>query len=162
MKIEIEQLPGERWRDVPVQEYGEHYAISDKGRAYSARSGKLLASHDVGGYQRLSLRVDGKIGYFQVHRLVLAAFVPDSELVKGELAEGLRVFFHDGDHSNCELVNLYAAAKKSDKPAIDGRRFGKRERPSRAKGKGKKPVEQSSAVEQPAADDASPQDEEIA
>lgn len=152
MKIDIDLLPGERWRDVPVPEYAEHYAISDQGRAYSKRAGKLLAAHNVGGYQRLSLRADGKIGYFQVHRLVLIAFAPDSELVKGQLPEGLRVFFHDEDHTHCELTNLFAAAKRSDKPAIDGRRYAKRERPSRAK-KGK--AEPSANVE---ADGASEDD----
>lgn len=80
---QIEDLPGEEWRDVVG--YKGLYMVSRKGRVKSLnyhRTGKeqILKPGDNGhGYLKVDLYKNGKPKTSRVNRLVLEAFVPNPE-----------------------------------------------------------------------------------
>jgi hypothetical protein len=64
----------ERWK--PIIGYEGHYYISDHGRVWSCRAGRVISPGTTPrGYRVIGLRVDGQARWFQVHRLVLNHFV---------------------------------------------------------------------------------------
>lgn len=80
----------ERWRPVPVPEFGEYYAISDMGRVRSLPRtsrrrryrGKILRPVKMSsGYLYISMRVRGKglNKLCRIHRLVAEAFLPNPD-----------------------------------------------------------------------------------
>lgn len=68
----------ERWADIPG--YEGLYHISDQGRVFSVRRGKLRKLNDTGrGYQQVTLAKGGRREYPLVHRLVADVFIPNPE-----------------------------------------------------------------------------------
>lgn len=72
----------EFWKDVVG--YEDYFMVSDLGRVYSKRSGKILKQHtNRKGYMQISTRIGGRKGMavcFKVHRLVAEAFIKNPEL----------------------------------------------------------------------------------
>lgn len=86
----------ERWCWVP--DYEGLYRVSDRGDVWSeprstTRGGSLKHIIDKRGYHYITLTKDGRQRRFQVHRLVMAAFV-------GACPEGLEVRHLDGNPAN--------------------------------------------------------------
>ena len=68
----------EQWRAIPG--YEGLYEVSNRGRIYSWRRGKLRKLNDTGrGYLQVMLSKDGCRAYLLVHRLVAEAFIPNPE-----------------------------------------------------------------------------------
>jgi hypothetical protein len=89
----------EAWRDVPG--YEGLYQVSDCGRVRSFhRGGRVLrVCPNSTGRLGLVLCLNGSQRSFQVHRLVMAAFV-------GPCPDGMEVCHNDGNHLNNRLENL--------------------------------------------------------
>jgi hypothetical protein len=71
----------EIWKDIP--EYEGMYQISNLGRVKSLKSGKdkILKPREYGrGYMSVSLCKEGESKNFKIHRLVMLAFVGESDL----------------------------------------------------------------------------------
>ena len=108
----------EMWK--PVVGYEGLYEVSDLGnvrsvdrtviyktgqtRHYKGRTLKLKPAH---GYWRVELNQNGKPAFFQVHRLVLAAFV-------GPLPEGKEVCHNNGNPGDNRLENLRYGTKSEN------------------------------------------------
>lgn len=68
----------EVWKDIPG--YEGLYQVSNLGRVYSIRNNMIRKlSLDKHGYQVVSLKINGKVKLSKVHRLVLYAFIGESE-----------------------------------------------------------------------------------
>lgn len=68
----------EVWKD--VLGYEGLYQISDQGRVFSVRRGKLRKLNDTGrGYKQVALLKQGSREHTLVHRLVAEAFIPNPE-----------------------------------------------------------------------------------
>lgn len=61
--------------------YLEEYDIyvSDDGKVFRKRNNELIlcATHDAKGYDRVTIKIDGKWKHKMVHRLVAMAFIPN-------------------------------------------------------------------------------------
>lgn len=102
----------EQWADIPG--YEGFYQASNLGRVRSLvrttieahlhgeRRAKKILTPCTHGRLQVALFVDNTPKRFQVHRLVLAAWV-------GECPKGYEGCFRDGDTSNAALDNLYWA-----------------------------------------------------
>lgn len=72
-------MTNEQWRDVPG--YKGRYRVSSKGHVYSLLTDKVLKQDtNRTGYNLVRLYKGGESKTLYVHRLVLLAFVGDSEL----------------------------------------------------------------------------------
>lgn len=68
----------EQWKDIPGFE--GLYQISDLGRVFSVRRGKLRKLNNTGrGYMQVMLSKEGRREYPLVHRLVAETFIPNPE-----------------------------------------------------------------------------------
>lgn len=91
----------EFWKDVVG--YEDYFMVSDLGRVYSKRSGKILKQNKKpNGYMQISTKIGGRSGdyiCFKVHRLVAEAFIknPDSKPHVNHI---------NSDRSDNRLVNL--------------------------------------------------------
>lgn len=66
----------EIWKN--IKRYENLYKVSNWGRVKSARNNILLKLHiQKNGYLRVSLSKNGKIKYYNIHRLVAEAFIPN-------------------------------------------------------------------------------------
>lgn len=124
MRIVVEDLPGEEWRDIAG--YEGAYQVSNKGRvlslwgsapqpkdgddeaamrAFVAQLPRLrnrilkVNTDNYGKRETVALCFMAKVRRFQVHRLVLQAFV-------GPCPEGMECRHLDGSHLNNRLENL--------------------------------------------------------
>lgn len=86
----------EQWR--PVPNYPD-YDVSDYGRVYSHRRGRLLSIHNNQGYCCVNLSNHDGWRQLRVHRLVALAFI------SGHF-EGAFVNHIDGDKQNNHVDNL--------------------------------------------------------
>lgn len=88
----IEDLPNEIWRNIPIEDLSDKYAVSNKNRIKSLRRICICGNPpheriveerimklklDKDGYQIVCLRNNGKAYYLKVHRLVAMAFIPN-------------------------------------------------------------------------------------
>lgn len=105
---------GEEWRDIGGW---PGYQVSSLGRVRSvnrtlpdgrAAGGVLLAkSPDSRGYNRVTLRKDGKSSTKRVHVLVAGAFL-------GDRPQGKQILHKDDDHSRDDAGSLsYGTAKRN-------------------------------------------------
>ena len=99
-ELDIEDLPGEIWRD--IKDFEGYYQISTKGRVKSFHKGtvrimKLQVTKD--GYLRVELHRPGKKRKTQVHILVAETFLPNPE-------NKPEVNHEDGNKSNNCVENL--------------------------------------------------------
>jgi len=105
----------ENWK--PVVGYESIYEVSDIGNVRSVnridasghiRKGKLLSiKKATNGYMMTTLCKKGKMKYFLVHRLVLAAFV-------GKCQEGHEAMHIDGKRDNNIVANLRWGSHKEN------------------------------------------------
>lgn len=102
----------EIWKDVP--NYEGTYQISNLGNVKSLWFGKdkiLKPREDTGGYMQVALYKEGKSKFFLVHRLIMLAFVGESDL---------QVNHKNGIKSDNHLQNLeYCTASKNTQHAYD-------------------------------------------
>lgn len=121
----------EEWRDIPG--YVGLYQASSEGRIRSLvrvldrctaegvrREKKVLSpGGDHNGRLHVALSSKGTVRHFQVHRLVLEAFV-------GPCPPGMECLHGDGDHANCALENLRwgTRVQNRDDQRRHGRAFG--------------------------------------
>lgn len=92
--------PEERW--LPVVGWEEVYEVSDLGRVRTIRTGLIrkLSEHKLAGYHMVGLKAKGQPSKtFQVHRLVLDAFI-------GLRPDGLVSCHNNGNPADNRLVNL--------------------------------------------------------
>lgn len=87
----------EAWR--PTVGYEGYYEVSDRGGVRRVGGGLLKPYNDGGLRLRVTLSKRGSRRLFNVHDLVLAAFV-------GPCPEGLEGCHWDGDATNNSLTNL--------------------------------------------------------
>ena len=102
----LEELESEQWRSV---DRFPDYEISNLGRVRSYRSygrsnirrhrPRVLKGLKNKGYRYFAIRTDGKLKWYAVHQLVLAAFV-------GPKPEGMEACHADGVRDNNRLSNL--------------------------------------------------------
>jgi hypothetical protein len=90
----------ESWLPVPVPGLESLYQVSDRGRVYSLRAGKILrpSTSNSGGYPMYMLMVNNRCFPKYAHHLVLEAF--DSPRPPGQEARHL-----DGNASNPALTD---------------------------------------------------------
>lgn len=70
-------MVNEIWKD--IQGYEGEYQISNMGRVYSIKSGRIMKLVDDGrGYKQVNLCKDGKSYNKKIHRLVAQAFIPNT------------------------------------------------------------------------------------
>lgn len=99
----------EEWRDIPS--YEGKYQVSNLGNVralnyHRQKITKLIIAHkDKNGYLRVGLYRNGKIKNYQVHRLVMSAFVEKSNLT---------VNHKDEDKQNNKLDNLEYMTNKEN------------------------------------------------
>ena len=88
----------ERWKD--INGYDGLYQVSDCGNVRNVKTGKnKKAGITPYGYKRVVLYANGKRKWFQVHRLVADAFIPNED--------GKREVNHiDGNKLNNNAANL--------------------------------------------------------
>ena len=88
----------ESWKD--ISGYEGLYQVSNLGSVRNVKTGKSkVAGITPYGYKRVVLYADGKRKWFQVHRLVAMAFIPNEE--------GKREVNHiDGNKLNNNAANL--------------------------------------------------------
>jgi len=87
----------ERWK--PVVGLEGFYEVSDHGRVFSVRSGKILTETDRGGYVETHMCVNYRQMHWLVHVLVAAAFI-------GPCHEGMEVNHKDLNKANNYWRNL--------------------------------------------------------
>lgn len=89
------------WKTVIVDGEVYDYEVSENGDIRNKRNGKLLKwSKNSNGYYKVSLRKDGDIKQFYVHRLVGMMFVPNDDATKKEINH------IDEDKSNNHYSNI--------------------------------------------------------
>lgn len=82
----------EEWRDIAG--YEGLYQVSNYGRVKNAKTGRIMKPKNNGrGYLCLSLHINGKRKFYNIHRLVANAFIPNIEN-KPEI-----------DHIDCDQSN---------------------------------------------------------
>lgn len=88
----------EIWK--PIEFLNGRYAVSNRGRLKDTMTERIMPLCDNGtGYLRLRTRVNGRLRYFSLHRLVAQAFIPNPE--------GLLYVDHvNGDRSDNRVGNL--------------------------------------------------------
>lgn len=93
------ELDGEAWKSVPG--YEDFYEVSNKGRVRSNHgiSKRVLKTWLARGYPSVALSLRDRVRKFQVHTLVLLAFV-------GPRPQGTEACHNDGDKLNPHLENL--------------------------------------------------------
>lgn len=64
-----------RWKE--IENTNGFYLISDTGKVFSARTGRILKTGFRDGYEHVELNIGGKPKKHYVHRLVAQAFVPN-------------------------------------------------------------------------------------
>lgn len=105
----------EFWKDVVG--YEDYFMVSDLGRVYSKRSGKILKQHtNRKGYMQISTRIGGRKGMvvcFKVHRLVAEAFIKNPE---GKIAVNHKNGVKD---DNCVGNLEWVTHKENLKHAVD-------------------------------------------
>jgi hypothetical protein len=98
------------WRDIPG--YEGIYRISDEGVVerlkHVGQWRPLKPGSNKQGRLQVTLCSDGVMRRFQVHKLVLEAFV-------GPCPDGLEACHGDGDHRNCSLGNLRWDTRESNR-----------------------------------------------
>jgi hypothetical protein len=87
----------ERW--LPLPGFESYYDISDQGRAWSRRSGKILKPGFAEGYPMILPQVGGVRRKVYIHRAVAAAFI-------GLCPPGQEVRHKDGIRAHCWASNL--------------------------------------------------------
>jgi hypothetical protein len=107
----------ERWRPIPG--YERLYEVSDLGRVFGIKRGRLITGTLLGEYRAVHLSKNGVARWELVHRLVLLAFV-------GPAPEGLEACHADGSRDNNALTNLRWATPKEN--AADRIRHGRQAR----------------------------------
>lgn len=96
----------EKWKDVVG--YEGLYKVSSFGNILSSYSNKLLKpKKERNGYVRVALVKNKKVKYFSVHRLVLTAFVQNTENKN-------TINHKDGNKLNNHLSNLEWATSKEN------------------------------------------------
>ena len=89
-------MPKEIWK----QSILENYEVSNLGRIKNKKTNHIIIPEkEEKGYQRLSIRVNGKKKHYAIHRLVAIAFIPNP-LNKPQ------VDHIDNDNSNNKVSNL--------------------------------------------------------
>lgn len=113
----------EQW--LPVPEFEQYYAVSNYGRIYSIRYGKLIKPGvNQTGYHHINMRVMYSNNSKRVHRLVALAFIPNPE--NKPIVNHL-----DGNKLNNHISNLeWATAKEnmehaSETGLLDGKNRGR-------------------------------------
>ena len=82
-----------------------NYFVSNYGRVVNARYDRELTPNlDKNGYMRVCLSRHGEPYFFMVHRLVAAYFLDDYD-------EEIEVKHHNGDLTDCGILNLYMGEK---------------------------------------------------
>jgi hypothetical protein len=118
-------LEGEEWKTIPG--FNDRYCVSNKGRVWSApkqtgrglrttRPDSLLKQYsNAQGYRLVALKITSKTEdkSYLVHRLVLLAFIGDSDLW---------ALHYDGNEANNNLENLRYGTPQDN--SNDGRRLG--------------------------------------
>lgn len=66
----------EEWRDVSIN---KQYEVSNLGRVRNKRTGHISDDRNNDGYPRVSLRIEGRMKPYLIHRLVAKAFIPNPE-----------------------------------------------------------------------------------
>lgn len=101
MLSKIQDLPGEKWRDVVG--YEGLYQVSNMGRLKSLHYEKSVILNPrtaSDGYINVTLTRNGEKKYFRLHILVAQAFIPNPD--------NLPVVHHDDDNkANCRADNLH-------------------------------------------------------
>jgi len=88
----------EKWKF--IKGYMNRYQISSFGRVLNVKTGRILKiSKDTYGFLRVSLRRDGKVKTFQVHKLVADHFIGNKEGFT-------HIAFLDGNKENVKVCNL--------------------------------------------------------
>lgn len=98
--LELEDLPGEEWRD--IVDYEGLYQVSSKRRVKSFHHSKvkiLRQGFNPSGYSTVSLHKNGKPKTRLVHRLVAQAFIPNPE-------NKPEVDHKDNNRGNANVENL--------------------------------------------------------
>src|SRR5687767_2871680 len=104
-----DSLPNEHWLEIPG--WCGLYFISDIGRVFSTRTGRILRARNSRGYRVLMLRDAPRKKISTVHSLVMAAFV-------GDRPKGHHINHLDGDKANNHLSNLeYCTPRENDQHA---------------------------------------------
>jgi hypothetical protein len=101
MTKQIEDLPGEEWRDAPGT--GGMYQVSNMGRVKSFKRrvpALLKPSNNGANYWQVGLRIDSKLVPYLLHRLVMLTFAPKENPREWE------VNHLDFNTANCALSNL--------------------------------------------------------
>lgn len=89
----------ENWKVIHIDNQETHYFVSDHGRVFNSKRGRLLKSNDWQGYERYRLRWNGKYHVLRGHRLVAMAFIPNDNLLD-------TVDHIDHDRKNNHYTNL--------------------------------------------------------
>ena len=110
---EVQRLLNLNYRQVSIEEefkdipgYEGLYKVSNTGSVYSILGNRKLNGSDKGdGYNRVTLTKEGQIKRFNVHRLVMLAFIGPSDLQVNHI---------DGNKSNNCLDNLQYVSKSEN------------------------------------------------
>ena len=96
-----------KWKDIPLDNYGQLYQVSDSGLIRNKKTNKLR-KQTQGKYMYLALNYKGKTKNCLVHRLVALAFIPNDN------PDRKQVNHIDGDHYNNNVDNLEWVTAKED------------------------------------------------
>lgn len=111
----------ETWKPI---ESNKNYLISSSGRVYSLKTNKMLSQKirsNTSNYYYVSIRINGKVKHFNVHRLVAEAFIENP--LNKECVNHI-----DGNkHNNC-VENLERATYSENN--IHAFKIGLRKTPS--------------------------------
>jgi len=98
-----------------IPEVKDYYSINEKGEIFSSNCGKMKTRNKPGtDYQIINLILkSGKKKTFRVHRLVMMAFDPRSDMIN------LQVNYKDGNKANNCIDNLeWCTASENQKHAF--------------------------------------------
>lgn len=113
----------------PIEKYNGLYLISDDGKVFSVRNGRLLKVNDRGnGYMYIEINVNGKAKKEAIHRLVAEAFIPNpnnypvvnhkDENPKNNNVDNLEwcTYQYNTNYGTCrQKISLHSPNKKGDK-----------------------------------------------